>query len=78
MTNKMPCHITDGPQTPEDVHHTPVERDPDEAHEEEMQRRLDNALCRWCGEHYVPDWGEMCHECQTTRGELIFDAMMDR
>lgn len=47
MTGKMPCHISDGPQTPEDwddwftaCH----EEDPDEAYDRLRQERIDDKI----------------------------------
>lgn len=37
----MPCHITDGPQTPEDVP-VYVEEDEDEAYERHRQQEIDD------------------------------------
>ncbi len=37
---RMPCRISDGPQTPEDVHYSELE-DEDEAYEKQMQADLD-------------------------------------
>jgi len=76
--NRMPDHITDGPQTPEDVIHDKPERDPDEAYDEERQRRLDEGLCHRCGNHHVRNEEDICGECQTEEAEFIFDCMMDR
>lgn len=47
---KMPCHISDGPQTPEDV---PVyeEIDEDMAYEEERQRQIDEKAEKRRNEH---------------------------
>lgn len=40
MESKMPCHISDGPQTPEDVPgHTEI--DEDQAYEDDRQREID-------------------------------------
>jgi hypothetical protein len=36
----MPCHISDGPQTPDDIPPYP-DTDPDRAYDEERQRILD-------------------------------------
>jgi len=74
--SKMPCHITDGPQTPEDVERPGIEIEPD--FDDELQRRLDDGLCCWCGVHPVPDWGEKCHQCKTEEAEHIADNLQDR
>ena len=37
---RMPCHISDGPQTPEDVHYPELE-DEDAAYERDAQRATD-------------------------------------
>lgn len=71
---KMPDHITDGPQTPEDVKYE-TEPDPDEAYDEMLQRRLDDSLCIRCGERAVPDPGDRCPECIAETWEFIFDRL---
>lgn len=61
MTGKMPCHISDGPQTPEDwddwftaCH----EEDPDEAYDRLRQERIDDKiapmgnLTGWSSDYY--------------------------
>ena len=40
---KTPCHITDGPQTPEDIP-KPRERDEDQEYERWRQREIDREL----------------------------------
>ena len=42
---KMECHISDGPQTPEDVEVF--------GYPEEEQERIDNATCAVCGIEWV-------------------------
>lgn len=42
---KMPCHITDGPQEPEDLAY-PEEEDEDEAYEIVRQQEIDDARDR--------------------------------
>lgn len=42
MSGKMPCRITDGPQTPEDVVQ-PRERDEDQEYERWKQHQIDDA-----------------------------------
>ena len=39
---RMPCRISDGPQTPEDVHYPELE-DEDESYERDAQRAVDLA-----------------------------------
>ena len=39
--HRMPCHISDGPQTPEDVHN-PIEPDEDEIYERHRQAEIDD------------------------------------
>ena len=41
LSTTMPCHISDGPQTPEDVPGH-VEEDEDAAYERERQRKIDD------------------------------------
>lgn len=45
MAAKMPCHISDGPQTPEDVIGF-AERDEDEEYEFRRQEQIDDAFAR--------------------------------
>lgn len=45
MAPKMPCHISDGPQTPDDVHEFEIE-DEDEAYERHRQEQIDDAAAR--------------------------------
>lgn len=44
--SKMPCHISDGPQTPEDVHDYFEMDDEDEAYEVWRQEQIDDAAAR--------------------------------
>ena len=57
MGPKMPCHISDGPQTPEDqaeLNERFAPEDEDEAYERKRQEEIDDAYdptpwCTWCG-----------------------------
>lgn len=68
MHNKMPCHITDGASSPDDLFHVEHE-DEDEAFESERQRRIDLGLCRQCGANLVPDSDQLCQECMISAAE---------
>lgn len=39
------------------------------AFDEEMQRRLDEGICRWCGIHPAPEWGAKCRQCEIEDNE---------
>ncbi len=63
--NKMLDHITDGPSEPQDVFNVPAEDlELWEALDDEMQRRLDEGLCRWCGKRPVSDPDGPCEACR--------------
>lgn len=57
--SKMPCHITDGPQEPDDI---PGYEEPDEdaAYEAHRQRCIDDGLCQFCMTDLVDG---RCPEC---------------
>jgi hypothetical protein len=58
---KMPCHISDGPQLPEDVCNFTDEIDPDWAYEMERQRKIDENECWTCHAPAVKDgYCEVC------------------
>ena len=64
---KMPCHITDDSDSE-------MPHNEEEDFDVEIQRRLDSGLCRWCGNHIVPDWGDKCFQCRVEEAELIGDT----
>lgn len=61
----MTCNDPDDRTFPDE------EPNPDDVYDAEMQRRLDSGLCRFCGVHPVPDWGEMCNQCRTEEAEFM-------
>lgn len=56
---KMPCHISDGPQTPEDVYERP-EVDEDAAYEAHRQDRIDRGECHRCEERTIDGLCPIC------------------
>lgn len=62
--SKMPCHISDGPQEPEDVFDFCSKQDLDEdaAYETYRQHRIDSGLCMTCDNHHLPD-EIFCADC---------------
>lgn len=61
MTGKMPCHISDGPQEPDDVSADP-EVDEDLAYETYRQEKIDNRECMACHRPHLPNH-IFCREC---------------
>lgn len=61
MATKMPCHISDGPQLPEDVE-TYSEPDSDQAYEDFRQRKIDDGECMTCNRPHE-DGSPWCAEC---------------
>lgn len=62
MSGKMPCHISDGPQTPEDVYEPP-EIDEDAAYEWYRQHKIDMGECMTCT-NKVADDKIYCEDCE--------------
>lgn len=77
MAEKMPCHISDGPQEPDDVPEY-IYGDPDDAYDEMRQRKLEdqiaedhareqamNAVCTVCRKNYVNvmEGEDTCLDC---------------
>lgn len=67
---KMPCHISDGPQTPEDQAelHEFREEDPDEAYELERQAALDAGECHRCGDILID---QLCPTCESDKLTML-------
>ncbi len=71
---KMPCHISDGPQTPEDAAElwNRPEEDPDEAYDRQRQEELDTTdPCPYCKGHGADPLSDNvnwlpCGECHGT------------
>ena len=66
--NRMPCRITDGPQTPEDeISYGQREIDEDAAYEAYRQYKIDEGECLTCQRKSLPDsiYCEDCEEQQT-------------
>ncbi len=61
---KMPCHITDGPQEPDDIR-APEEPDPDDAYDRYRQDCVDDGECitLGCFNPHLPNQ-IVCEECQ--------------
>jgi uncharacterized OB-fold protein len=59
--SKMPCHISDGPQEPEDLLEHPTE-DEDEAYEQFRQQKIDDKECMSCNQPHLPN-SPYCAEC---------------
>jgi hypothetical protein len=59
--SKMPCHISDGPQEPDDGY-TQQEIDEDAAYENFRQQKIDDGECMSCNKKHLP--GEIyCEQC---------------
>jgi hypothetical protein len=63
---KMPCHISDGPQTPEDVIGF-QEEDEDEQYDRQRQDAIDRGECPRCYERTVDG---LCFTCDTDKINL--------
>lgn len=83
--SKMPCHISDGPQTPEDAADlwNSREEDPDEAYDRMRQDRLDDERnppsfmqsnetpSEICSIHGCEMDGERCEQCERDISEVM-------
>lgn len=69
VSERMPCHISDGPQTPEDAAELDAyhEEDPDEAYDRHRQDCLDRGECHRCYERLVDG---LCFTCDADKINL--------
>lgn len=67
MAGKMNCHISDGPQIPEDVPGY-EEPDGDDAYESYRQDKIDSGECMSCHQPHLPD-SPYCADCDAPREE---------
>ena len=71
---KMPCHISDGPQLPEDVPGYVEEQDPDEAYDRHRQDCIDRGECYRCNERMIDG---LCPICDADKLNLAIRKIHD-